>query len=84
MGKQPPRPPTKPRLTPEGRWLTEQRLRFGKRQSDIAQLFDCHPGRICEWEKGDHPIPDEEMCELRAYFQNLENNGKKSNRRRMM
>ena len=87
MRNNPPRPPMKPRPTPEARWLTDNRLKHAKRQGDIGKLFDMQGCRVCEWETGTHPIPDDAMRVLRAYFQRLEtmpDEAKKKRRRRLM
>lgn len=72
MEKHPPRPTTKPRLTAQGAALTRQRLKYGLRQSDVAKVLDCHPGRISEWEQGIRSIPADVLLKLKELFRELE------------
>lgn len=61
-----PRPATRPRQTPMGQWLYEQRLCAGMRQSDLAYRLDIHPGRISEWEQGQKAIPESYLREIQS------------------
>jgi len=57
--------------TSDGQWLRELRRRFNLRQSDIAEIFHIHSGRVCEWERGQKPIPPEYKAELVERYENM-------------
>lgn len=52
-----PRPPRKPRTTPDGIWMTDGRLKLGLCIDEVAALLGENQGRIPEWELGQKPIP---------------------------
>lgn len=65
-----PRPARKPRSSPTGIWLYEQRMQHQLRQSDLAAQLGISSGRISEWEQGVRLVPDEILADLTSLFSN--------------
>ncbi len=62
-----PRRPSRPRLDPFGKWLTETRISLGLRMSDVAAYLKCNQGRIYEYEMG-KPIKPDHWQKIRNLF----------------
>lgn len=51
-----------PRRSHFGEWLTEQRIRLGLKQQDLAVQLGVHSGRVSEWETG-RRVPSPELLQ---------------------
>lgn len=64
----------RPRMTREGRWITECRLLCGLRQSDMAAVLRSidarlgNQGRPSEFETGKRPVLAEVIKSLHTFF----------------